>query len=178
MQTNRSRRARASGLGAVTRAGLGAVTRAGLGAFALAALGAGLLACQSMGGSGLGRRVAPADLAGSDWQVRQIGGRAVLEETSPTLRFESDGRVVGDAGCNRYNGPVSAEDPSALRFGPFAVTRRMCEADRVDQEQRLLETLERGGRLEQSGDDLYLVDAEGGVALALTRSTEPQESTP
>ncbi|MDP1533260.1 MAG: META domain-containing protein, partial [Rubrivivax sp.] len=42
-------------------------------------------------------------LQGRDWVVHEIDGQAIGERARPTLSFGRDGRVVGNASCNRYD---------------------------------------------------------------------------
>ena len=105
---------------------------------------------------------------GSDWTVKDLGGRGVIDTPQTTLRFEAD-KVIGNAGCNRYFGPYKQVD-GALRIGPLAASRQACAPAVMDQEVRFLIALEKVRRLEARDDGtLLLLDAEGSTLIVLSR---------
>jgi heat shock protein HslJ len=74
-----------------------------------------------------------ANLAGPEWRLLEVDGRAAIPANvaaRPWLRFARDSmRVSGHLGCNRTAGPYTADDDGALRFGALLSTRMAC----VDQ---------------------------------------------
>jgi len=122
-----------------------------------------------------GRPVTVTQLAPSAWVAVEIAGQPSLATDGgrrrPSLVFRSEREVIGSGGCNDFSGPVSGES-AAVAFGPFATTRKACDQDIMDQEQRYLEALARGGRLESGMNLLYLVGADGKVAVRFLAATE------
>ncbi len=90
----------------------------------------------------------PPGLAGTSWRAESVTGLPVLPGVASTLAFSEDGgRVAGDAGCNRYGGPLAVED-GELRVGPLVATRVACAPPPTEQERRFLTALEQGRRFE------------------------------
>jgi len=106
-----------------------------------------------------------ADLTGSAWLAGKIGGRGVVDGARTTLEFAEAGRVGGNAGCNRYFGPVSVEEDT-VAFGNLAATRMMCPPALMDQEERFMQALREARRLELEGDgEKLLVYGDGSEPL-------------
>ena len=47
---------------------------------------------------------AEATLTGTSWWVEDIEGGGVIDNSRVTVEFVEDGRVAGNASCNRYMG--------------------------------------------------------------------------
>ncbi|WP_111642255.1 META domain-containing protein [Marinimicrobium alkaliphilum] len=86
------------------------------------------------------------------WAVEDINGRALVDDTPLTLSFDTDHRVSGSAGCNRFNGRYEITG-EGVSFGPLALTRRACEAALMQQESDMMKVLEGASnfRLDNSG---------------------------
>jgi len=112
-------------------------------------------------------------LAG-EWSVLSVlyddAIRSVIADTKLTARFDRDGKVSGDAGCNQFSGPYTSSD-TRLRIGPLAATQRACVgAEGVDaQEAGYLAALESARRFEQQGSGLTIFDEQGRMAVTLQR---------
>ncbi len=112
-----------------------------------------------------------------DWLAETIGGRETAHNVASTIRFEGDGRVTGDAGCNRFGGSFTLEG-DLLEIGPLAATKRMCPEEYMDQEDRFLTLLGNPLRAELTRDGyLLLYPEEGGepTRLAPLAPEEPEE---
>jgi heat shock protein HslJ len=116
--------------------------------------------------TGCCRAAEPADLVGTVWRVREVGGRAVAEDPRPTVGFER-GRIAGSAGCNRYFGDL-ALDGRHIEVGDLASTRMMCPEPVMDREARLLAALSRAERYRFDGGFLVLAGPDGEPLLRLT----------
>lgn len=105
---------------------------------------------------------------GQTWIAQEVAGEPVSGGVEPSLVFDSDGKVSGNAGCNGYFGSVII-DGQAMSFGNLGATRKLCPEPAMKQEGLLLEALDstRGYRLENDG--LELLDGEGAT-LARFRS--------
>jgi len=66
--------------------------------------------------------VAPEYLA-RDWQLRAIDGQAFAARAS--LDLSTQGRVTGQAPCNRFSAVLTGDLP-AFRPGPIVATRMAC----------------------------------------------------
>lgn len=112
-----------------------------------------------------------ADLVGTEWIAESIESAPSAEGVQSTLRFASVAQVDGDTGCNRFTGPLKAENDT-LHIGPLATTRRACPPAQMDQERRYLVALARGVALQRDGDALILLD-ENKRALVRYTQVEP-----
>lgn len=88
------------------------------------------------------QRFGPDALEGVEWVLeRWAPGEPAPPDPEVTLRV-AGGTASGNAGCNPYTGPiVQAEVPGEMRFGSFAITRRMCPGNAMQVEGRFLTAL-------------------------------------
>jgi len=113
------------------------------------------------------------DLAGTSWTATGInngkgGVVSVASGSTVSLAFGTDGRASGAAGCNNFTVGYTAEG-SNLRFGPAAVTRKMCaEAGVMEQEAAFLKALETVTTARVEADRLELRTADGALAATFT----------
>lgn len=109
-----------------------------------------------------------ADADGS-WVVTGIemgsGRRPPLPGTRLTLTVE-DGRASGTSGCNRFTGPVTAEEGGRLTFGLLATTLMACPEPVMAQEQIFLSLLGRVDEALRLDGSLHLL-AGGTVVVTL-----------
>lgn len=98
-------------------------------------------------------------LVGTTWELDYIAGQetsfsALFPEAKPTLTFDKDGKVFGNASCNRFNTTFTV-DGNNIRFGAAATTRMMCPS--IKGEQAFLETLGKVNRYDIHDDVLNLI---------------------
>ncbi|MCB1422041.1 MAG: META domain-containing protein [Nitratireductor sp.] len=101
-----------------------------------------------------------SSLAGSEW--------GMADTDRPFIRFEAEGRVAGDAGCNRFFGSYE-EDGDALKIGPLGTTRMACIPDMMATEKRFLEALGKAAAFKRNGTKLTISDAAGAPLLELVQ---------
>lgn len=70
-------------------------------------------------------------LGGTSWHLVKFHGgddRTLTPDYQGkyTIAFESDGRVSVRIDCNRGHGTWKSSGPNQLKFGPLALTRKMC----------------------------------------------------
>jgi len=94
-------------------------------------------------------------LAGSEWELRDLGGAPVLDDRQPTLGFLEPGQVSGNGSCNRYSGSVDLGD-GTIRVGQLAGTRMACSPEVDAQERAFLTALQNARRLELVGGQLVV----------------------
>ncbi len=108
-----------------------------------------------------------------DWFVDSLNGGKVMPGTRLTLVIESEDRVGGDGGCNRFFGPMEL-DPingpeGSIEIGPLGATRKAC-GDMIDeQEMRFLGALDSAEQFAISGDQLLLSDEEGNLLVRFSQ---------
>jgi heat shock protein HslJ/membrane-bound inhibitor of C-type lysozyme len=81
-------------------------------------------------------------LTGLEWIVETIGGEPVVADSKASILFLEEGRVAGNASCNRFTGSFRLTG-EGLSFGQMANTRMACEEPLNSQEMRLLELLRK-----------------------------------
>jgi heat shock protein HslJ len=101
-------------------------------------------------------------LAGSQWRLESFGKegdeRPVVDGTTITIQFGTDGRASGSSGCNSYSGTYNAEGDH-LSFGQMISTMRACvEPKANEQEQKYMAALRAITRFKFSDSQLVLSD--------------------
>jgi heat shock protein HslJ len=114
-----------------------------------------------------------SQLSGSEWRLTSFGplGRetAVVQGTTVTLNFSSDGNASGSTGCNSYRGTFRVQG-SGIAFSRLVSTRRACIDPRANQqEQRYLAALESANRFRLAGDRLTLYANRGRDLINFVR---------
>lgn len=90
------------------------------------------------------------------WQLSELDGKPFREKA--TLRFEAEGRITGQAPCNRYFASQTAPYPW-IAIGPVGSTKRACPA--LKDEYAYLSALPKMTLAEVSGPVLILSTDEG-----------------
>jgi putative lipoprotein len=111
-------------------------------------------------------RAAGLDLAGTEWVLETLAGELLGTDVRPTVAFDAEGRVAGNAGCNRYHGAY-AVDGDAIAVGHLGATQMMCAADQMAQEDRFLDALGRADRVAMRDGLLVLRFGEPAQELVL-----------
>jgi len=111
------------------------------------------------------------DLAGTEWVLRKLCGRDVLDGVRSTIGFPEAGKVAGNGGCNRYFGPVRIAG-DRIEIGHLASTRMACPPAVLEQEGRLLNALRKAERLSVEGRMLVIHSAGFARPLEFARLTE------
>ncbi|WP_292729529.1 META domain-containing protein [Methanoculleus sp.] len=115
---------------------------------------------------------AAALAAGTSWTLASLAGEdgaliPVLDGTTVTVAFDTDGNVGGSAGCNHYSADYTV-DSASLSIGPAVRTEMYCSEPPgiMKQEDRYLALLANvtSYRVE-GGERLVLVDREGADLL-------------
>jgi heat shock protein HslJ/uncharacterized membrane protein len=106
----------------------------------------------------------PSSLADTGWAIVAIGGEDVPQAEDYNLQF-SEGRILGQAGCNRFSGPYR-EAIRTLTPGPIAATRMACPEPRMRHERDVLHLLSGPvGFFYPDGDTLFLTRNGGTLRL-------------
>lgn len=119
----------------------------------------------------LASSAAAQTLAGSEWGPVEIAGAAFEPFSETFLRFEQDGRVIGNGGCNSLRGQF-VTNGNAILFGPAAMTRMACREAISKQEATFVLALQAARLFERDGVNLMLSDNEGNVVMQL-RQRDP-----
>lgn len=100
------------------------------------------------------------------WTVTLIGSVLVQTDQPPTLTFDADGSVHGHTGVNMARGRWTL-DELGLHVHGMVSTRMAGPPDLMDQERRLLTTLERVRGVRDELGARLLLDGNGGVLIRM-----------
>jgi len=126
-----------------------------------------------------------APLADTFWYLLSIGDNPLISFTEITAGFEIEdsgltGAISGSAGCNAYNGGISAES-GAFTVGPLATTAKACADEVLAQEGGYLDWLSQAYAYDRVGDQLLISTANGVLTYnstpVLDQSRELQNRT-
>jgi heat shock protein HslJ len=106
-------------------------------------------------------------LAGTQWVLSTLNGNAPLEDTQVTLNFDTEGRVAGSDGCNRFFGSCSAQG-DALAFQQIAGTLMACPPERMAQSRAFTRALGSTQTFAMADGNLTLRDAAGATLATFT----------
>lgn len=111
---------------------------------------------------------APWDLlAGAEWQVEDIAGTGVIDNSHVTIAFE-DARAAGSGGCNRWFAAVNLTG-EGLSFGPAGSTMMACPEALMQQERRFFEALAGVSGFEIDETGALLLTSGGETVLRARR---------
>jgi heat shock protein HslJ len=112
---------------------------------------------------------APVDLlTAQEWQITEINGAPAMAEGPLDLRFDPEGRITGQGGCNRWFAGFDLTG-EGLGIGPVGATRMACARPIMDQETRLFAALARVTRFDVTdGGDLVLLAGDTPVIRAIS----------
>ncbi len=108
---------------------------------------------------------ADTPITGTNWRPLSIGDQIVGAETRLHLRFEVDGKLNGNGGCNSFFGSYTLSE-SDIDIGPIGATRMACPQPQMEFEARFFEALEKAEKIESLANRLVLSD-NSGVVLAV-----------
>jgi heat shock protein HslJ len=110
-------------------------------------------------------QVTSADqLTDVSWRLTNLGEMNVEPDTRMSIRFETDGKMGGDAGCNRFFGSYELTD-GKLVFGLVAATRMACPEPANSLEISFLEALSATSTAARAESRLALKDEQGLTVL-------------
>lgn len=76
-----------------------------------------------------------------EFSLNRINDDAFDIETQVTIEFNEEGRIAGNAGCNRYMGSYEITGDGEIRIELAGSTMMMCGDDEMAVEQSILEIL-------------------------------------
>ena len=107
---------------------------------ALTSLSLTLIACNNTA------NLAKQTLAGK-WLIRSINTQIVITDKVPTLTFDNNLSLSGQASCNIISTRYKV-DNKTISIAPIATTRKMCSPELMQQESKLLKVLTKIKRFE------------------------------
>ncbi|MGH6921352.1 MAG: META domain-containing protein [Geminicoccaceae bacterium] len=110
-----------------------------------------------------------AELAGSEWRPVKIGAAPWPEDSGALVRFESDGRLAGHSGCNRFMGSYVLVGDT-IEIVPLAATRMMCPGPVMEHERLLFDVLESARTFSRNRTELTLADPQRNVTASFVQT--------
>jgi len=107
-------------------------------------------------------------LADVAWRPTNIAEMRLADDTRMTMRFDTGGKVAGDAGCNRFTGSYALKD-GKLTFGTLVTSRMACPEPANSFEISFLEALDNTRTAVRAGDRLSLRDDKARSLLRLVK---------
>jgi heat shock protein HslJ/membrane-bound inhibitor of C-type lysozyme len=107
-------------------------------------------------------------LTGGEWMVETIGGAPVVDKSEATILFMEEGRVAGNASCNRFVGGYDLSG-EGLSFTQMGTTMMACEDALSSQEARFLELLQAVFRFEISPEGRLVLHTPDGWSITAKR---------
>lgn len=109
------------------------------------------------------------DLSG-EWNIVAVEGQSISGESSPFIGFNiEEGRIYGNAGCNRIMGSVAIDtiNPGQMHLSQVGATRMMCPD--MNTEQKVLAALNNVSGFQASANGVELTDKSGKVVISLEK---------
>lgn len=123
-----------------------------------------------------------ASAIGHNWVLKSfVSGDEivdVIQGSETTLKFDTDGHVVGTTGCNHYGGSYTEVDSSNLSIGALAATEMACMGDGImDQESRFLRSLTSVSSMELRDEELRLyLERASDYLLFVAAADDPSQN--
>ncbi|MFG6539000.1 serine hydrolase [Sulfitobacter sp. CS16] len=111
---------------------------------------------------------ASPSLVGREWIVEDIDGAGVIDGSPASLLFQEDGRLAGNATCNRLIGNYET-DGDSLSLSPAGTTMMACPPALEEQERRLLSLLETVERFRFDADGALILTTANGETITARR---------
>ena len=80
------------------------------------------------------------------------------------VRFEVDGSIRGNAGCNSFSGSLEKTD-AGVKVGPLGATRMACPDPAMSRETAFLGALQQATVFEVAGQRMTSLDSEGNLLV-------------
>lgn len=114
----------------------------------------------------LGTAGGGAGITGISWRPVIVGGETIPDKSGMFVRFEVDGSIEGNGGCNGFFGSLQQTD-SGVEVGPLGSTRMACPESIMSREAAFLDAVQRTKDFKVGNDQMHLLDDERGVLAEL-----------
>jgi heat shock protein HslJ len=112
---------------------------------------------------------------GSEWEVIRIGESEDTVEPRPTVQVDFlEGRVSGNASCNRYHAGIELTGEGLYLTSTLASTRMACAEPTGSQEERFLSLIQSLQGFDITREGLLLLTEDGALLLAPRDVTPPE----
>ena len=105
-----------------------------------------------------------AAITGISWRPTFVGPESVPDDSGMFVRFEVDGSITGDGGCNGFFGTLKQTD-SDIEVAGLGATRKACDEAIMRRETAFIEAIGKTKGFISTKEKLRLLDGENnGVA--------------
>jgi heat shock protein HslJ len=108
---------------------------------------------------------ADTPITGTDWRPVSVGEQIVTDDARLHLRFEVDGKLNGNGGCNSFFGTYTLTE-TGIDIGALGATRMACPEPQMVLEAKFFLALEKAEKIESRANRLVLLD-NAGVELVV-----------
>jgi putative lipoprotein len=105
-----------------------------------------------------------AEITAIKWRAVSIGDEAIPANSGIYIRFEVDGSIEGNAGCNGFFGSLEQRG-SGVGVGPLGATRMACPDPIMSREMSFIDAVQKMASFQSTSDSLSLLDEEGNVLV-------------
>ncbi len=105
-----------------------------------------------------------AEITAIKWRAVSIGNEAIPANSGIYIRFEVDGSIEGNAGCNGFFGSLEQRD-SGVGVGPLGTTRMACPDPIMSREMSFIDAVQKTASFQSTSDSLSLLDEESDVLV-------------
>lgn len=116
-------------------------------------------------------------LTGQVWVLTKLNGKPPVAGTGISAQFSADGKVMGSAGCNRYNGTFIISGENITFSSPMASTMMMCEQAIMDQENAYLQALAEVKTFSLAGNLLTFRGEDGATLVVFQAQSQDLANT-
>ena len=110
----------------------------------------------------------PTPLLGAEWQIENVDGGGVIDNSHATLLFLRDGRLAGSATCNRIIGSYKSSGQT-LSIEPAGTTMMACPQALMNQERKLLDLLPKITQFRMDGTGALVLSTGDGRMIVARR---------
>jgi len=103
----------------------------------------------------------PVTLLLGDWIIAEVDGKPAIAGSTPTITFEEDGKLNGNASCNRFFGGYKLTGEGLATDG-LGSSMMMCDQPLMDQEMKVLDILKGVGGFAIGADGALILRASDG----------------
>ncbi|WP_425049615.1 META domain-containing protein [Psychromarinibacter sp. S121] len=119
----------------------------------------------------------PASAA--EWRIQSVNGLPATGDAQ--IGFTVAGEIVGNTGCNGFQGSGRFEDDKLVIDRPMAVTRMFCDGDAINAQENAIEALLTGEILvsfDPFTDAVVLSKGENVMTLVLADNGPEEQAAP
>ena len=106
----------------------------------------------------------PVSLLLGEWMIAEIDGKPAVAGSTPTVKFEAEGRLSGHGSCNRFFGGYALSG-EGLTTGDVGSSMMMCDQPLMDQETAILDVLKGLGGFGIGEDGSLILRAGDGRTI-------------